>query len=202
MIAILDFQVGNIGSISNILRNLGVEHVVADQPSKMEHAEKLILPGIGSFDACVKGLYNSGLKPQLEEMVLAKRKPVLGICVGAQIMGVSSEEGEERGLGWMQMTSKKLIGNGDFKVPNIGWRPVTAVSTSCALTSVISKDTQFYFTHSYAMCPDKTSLISMVSDHSQPFAAAVSQNNIYAIQFHPEKSHHFGKFLFQRFSEL
>ena len=202
MIAVLDYKIGNIGSVSNMLRHIGVKHVVADSPEKLENADKIILPGIGSFDPCVKALRESGLSPTVERMVLSEKKHVLGICAGGQIFGEGSEEGIEKGLGWVKMRCRKFIGSYKFKVPNMGWRAVEASTTECPLLREMPTDLRFYFVHSYFMHPEEASIVSMISRHEHPFAAGVMQDNIHAVQFHPEKSHQFGKQLFKCFAEL
>lgn len=202
MIAIVDYKIGNLGSVSNMLDHLNIEHVLADNPSIIERADKLLVPGVGSFDACIKALRASGLIPVLESSVLSKGKPLLGICVGAQILGQRSEEGEEKGLGWIPMVTKKLQGDAINKVPNIGWRTVKSTSSNHPLFKDLSKDSEFYFVHSYVMCPRKKSMVSMTSNHREPFPAAISVENIFALQFHPEKSHEFGKKILKAFAEM
>jgi glutamine amidotransferase len=184
-----------------MLTRLGVACEITASATKIEQAKKIILPGNGAFDACMQELRNTGLIPLLEQKVLLENTPILGICVGAQMLAHSSEEGVEKGLGWIDMQVKRFPPLPDLRVPNMGWRAVKPRSSFHCLTQEMSEETRFYFVHSYYMKPTNTDDILLSSTYGIDFAAAVSVKNIVGVQFHPEKSHHFGKQLLERFAK-
>jgi glutamine amidotransferase len=200
MIAIIDYNVGNVSAVANMLNRLGYECKITFNSDDIERAHKIILPGNGSFDTCMKNLRNTNLIPLLEKKVLKNSTPLLGICVGAQMLGYSSEEGEESGLGWLDMTVKRLPEVEGLRVPNMGWRSITTTFKNHYLLKDIEKDAKFYFVHSYYMNPTSQKNILMASSFGFFFAAAVVQKNIIGLQFHPEKSHRYGKQLLNAFA--
>lgn len=199
MIAIIDYDIGNIAAVANMLLRLGVRCTVTDNPEEIEQAERIILPGNGSFDACMQNLRASGLIPVLERKVLEQGTPLLGICVGAQMLGTESAEGTERGLGWLDMQVRRFPDLPDLRVPHMGWNQVRPRSSSHRLTRDMEAESRFYFVHSYYMEPVDPDDILLLAHYGIEFAAGVSRGNISGVQFHPEKSHRFGKQLLASF---
>ena len=200
MIAIIDYDIGNVSAIENMLSRIGVISEITNDFHKINKAEKIILPGNGSYDACILGLRKTGLIPLLEEMVLGRETPILGICVGAQMLGNASEEGQESGLGWVDMNVKRLPNDIGIKVPHMGWSEVITNLENVLLTNSLEKDARFYFSHSYYMAPKNNCDIALICNYGIKFAAAISVKNILGVQFHPEKSHRFGKGLLKNFA--
>lgn len=204
MIAIVDYDVGNIAAVENMLARLGVRSEITSREDAILNAEKIILPGNGAFDSCMKNLRASGLLPALERKVLVDGVPLLGICVGAQMLGSESEEGNEPGLGWISMDVKKIPREEGLKVPNMGWRHVekpVGLASAHPLLRDLDDAARFYFVHSYYMKPYEDTGTLLLSSHGVKLAAAVFKNNIFGVQFHPEKSHRFGKALMKNFAE-
>lgn len=201
MIAIIDYDIGNIAAVSNMLIRLGVTCKVTADPADVEKAEKIILPGNGSFDACMRNLRASGLIPALEDKVLRQKTPLLGICVGAQMLGTESEEGTEHGLGWLDMRVHRFPDLPGVKVPHMGWNTVHQNTQNNPLIKNMDKETRFYFVHSYYMKPANPGDILLTSTYGIDFAAGVCRDNIFGVQFHPEKSHRFGKQLLATFAK-
>lgn len=200
MIAIIDYDVGNIAAVANMLRRLGIDNKITCKPQEVESAERIILPGNGAFDACMKNLRASGLIPLLERKVIQQKTPLLGICVGAQMLGFASEEGIEPGLGWLNMRVRKFPKLPGLRVPHMGWTEVRPNNAGHYLTSEMESETRFYFVHSYFMDPECSGDVLMTSDYGFEFPSAVARNNIAGVQFHPEKSHRFGKRLLSAFA--
>ncbi|WP_426217515.1 imidazole glycerol phosphate synthase subunit HisH [Pseudomonas sp. DWRC2-2] len=200
MIAIVDYDIGNIAAVSNMLMRLGIRSMVTSSAKDIEQASKIVLPGNGSFDACMKNLRESGLVPTLEEKVLREKTPLLGICVGAQMLGVKSAEGEESGLGWLDMQVKKFPDIDGLRVPHMGWNEVWTENKNNPLLEGMEEDARFYFVHSYYMKPTDPEDIMLHAKYGIEFAAGVSRGNIAGVQFHPEKSHRFGKQLLNSFA--
>jgi glutamine amidotransferase len=201
MIAIVDYDIGNLGAIANMLRRLGAACEITADPQRIAASSRIILPGNGAFDACLKNLRATGLVPLLERKVLAEGTPLLGICVGAQMLGRESEEGREVGLGWMDMRVRRFPEAPGFRVPHMGWNQVVARQTGHPLTRGMDGDSRFYFVHSYYMEPSDPADVLLVADYGMPFAAGVARDNIVGVQFHPEKSHRFGKKMLHAFAE-
>lgn len=199
MIAIVDYDIGNINAVANMLLRIGVRSVITSEEELIAQADKIILPGNGSFDACMKSLRNTGLIDVLNHKVLKQRTPVLGICVGAQMLGVSSEEGEGPGLGWIDMKVRKFPALPGLRIPHMGWNNVQLRKKNHPLAPDLTMDARYYFIHSYYMEPADSSDILLSSHYGIDFAAAVAHKNIYGVQFHPEKSHRFGKQLLSTF---
>lgn len=200
VIAVIDYDIGNLGSVSNMLQKIGVRNCITHSVSDIEQATHLILPGNGSFDACVRALRNTGLVPLLEERVLHQNVPLLGICVGAQMLGQVSAEGLEPGLAWIDMRVERLPDLSDLRVPHMGWNGVTVKQTTHPLVKELKADSRFYFAHSYCMVPKDSQDILLRSNYGIEFASGVVRKNIAGVQFHPEKSHRFGKQLFSAFA--
>lgn len=202
MIAIIDYNIGNISAVVNMLQRIGAQCKIATCPEDVEAADKIILPGNGAFDACMNNLRLSGLIPVLESHVLQLGKPLLGICVGAQMLGHSSEEGREPGLGWLNMRVKRFPVDLNLRIPHMGWNNVTPTGNLSPLTKNIDADSRFYFVHSYFMLPDDPADVMFRTQYGIDFSSGVSKGNISGVQFHPEKSHRFGRQLLAEFAGL
>ena len=201
MIAIIDYDVGNIAAVANMLRRIGAACTITAQPEVVERAERIILPGNGSYDACMRNLRATGLLPVLEDRVLRQGVPLLGICVGAQMLGDSSEEGKEPGLGWLDMQVRRFPDTPGIRVPHMGWNQVVPTQPRNAIVQALQDDARFYFVHSYYLAPADASDVMLTARYGIEFAAGVARGNIYGVQFHPEKSHRFGKQLLSAFAK-
>ncbi|HEU4551124.1 MAG TPA: imidazole glycerol phosphate synthase subunit HisH [Rhizomicrobium sp.] len=202
MIAIIDYGMGNSGSIKNMLRRLGVaSHITSDHQAICE-ADKLILPGVGAFDAGMKNLHDRGLAPLLDRRVREERVPVLGICLGMQLMTRGSDEGKRPGLGWIDAEARRFsVPPGSrLKVPHMGWAPVVSRKSSALVAPSNQDELRFYFVHSYYIdCHDGADVLLQAS-HGNSFVAGFERDNILGVQFHPEKSHKFGLKLLENFA--
>ena len=203
MIAVVNYGLGNVGSIANILKRIGAEAAITSDPSQIRQAEKLVLPGVGSFDAGMEKLQASGLRPILEDQVLVKKTPLLAICLGMQMLTSSSEEGAMKGLGWLDARTVKFALTPDqpqLRIPHMGWNTVTAAKKSNLFPS-IDNELRFYFVHSYHVVCNQPGDILLRARYGIDFVAAVQKGNIMGVQFHPERSHIFGMNLMRRFAE-
>tara|TARA_B110000003_G_scaffold269633_1_gene300938 strand:- start:681 stop:1280 length:600 start_codon:yes stop_codon:yes gene_type:complete len=199
MLNIIDYGVGNLGSLINIHKSININASVASQPDDILNASHLILPGVGSFDNGMKKLNDSGLRDALEYAVITKKIPILGICLGMQLMTRKSEEGDLEGLGWIDAETVQFDLSEEYKIPHIGWNNVSEENPNNLLNS--SKIQRFYFVHSYHVrCPEIYTICK--TDYGIRFTSAFKNENIYGVQFHPEKSHNFGKKLLKNFSLL
>jgi glutamine amidotransferase len=201
MIAIIDYDIGNIAAVVSMLQRLGVSCVVATCAEDIERADRVILPGNGAFDACMKNLRASGMIPVLEKQVLELGKPLLGICVGAQMLGLGSEEGIEAGLGWVDMRVQRFPHLPNLRIPHMGWNHVGSVQREHVLTQNMTTDARFYFVHSFYMQPNNPADILFQANYGINFSAGIAHKNIVGVQFHPEKSHRFGKQLLAAFAK-
>lgn len=201
MIVILDYGVGNLSSVANMLRKAGGDAHVSRDPAEVLRADKLLLPGVGHFDYGMKMLNNSGLRDAIDQFALHLRRPVLGICLGAQILGQGSEEGDVPGLGWIDMVCRKLPAMPGIRVPHMGWNQIVRKKSS-ALLDRMGADARFYFVHSYRMECTHTEDVLATATHGVEFTCAVERGNIMGTQFHPEKSLRHGLALMQAFVEL
>ena len=200
MIAIVDYEIGNLNAIANMFNRLGVPCEITSNPKNIESAEKIVLPGNGAFDACMQNLQATGLIPLLNEKVLNRKTPLLGICVGAQMLGHGSEEGNEPGLGWMDIQVKRFPVSPNLRVPHMGWCYVKNVSRAHPLFENMDVGARFYFVHSYVLAPAQAEAVLLTASYGMEFAAAVGKDNIVGVQFHPEKSHRFGRQLLAQFA--
>jgi glutamine amidotransferase len=203
MIGIIDYGVGNIKAFSNIYKNFDMPYKIVKTKDDFENVTKLILPGVGSFDHAMTSLQNSGMRETLDELVLVKKLPVIGICVGMQMLAKSSDEGELSGLGWIDGVVKKFdkskIENGPL--PHMGWNSLN-IKDEKSVLSGLDINPRFYFLHSYYFdCRDKNDVLATAS-YGEEFGCVVNHENIYGIQCHPEKSHHNGMKLLKNFGEL
>ena len=204
MITIIDYGVGNIFSFQNVYKRLDIPTKIAKTSQDLTDAQKLILPGVGSFDYAMSQLNASGMREKLDELVIEKKVPVIGICVGMQMMGNRSDEGKLEGLKWID--SEILRFDENFiqqrtKLPHMGWNDVTPINNQ-PLFNGLEKDAIFYFLHSfYFKCNNPTDSIAF-SEYGISFSSAVNRDNVYGIQFHPEKSHQYGEKLLHNFANL
>jgi len=205
MIGIIDYGVGNIKAFSNIYKNLNIDFKIVSSISDFKHVTKIILPGVGSFDHAINSLNNSGMRDKLDKLVLEDKIPVLGICVGLQMLANSSEEGNSKGLGWIKGKVKKIdISNelkNKFPLPHMGWNNMSDIKNN-KLFNGLENGSRFYFLHSYFIeCENEDNIIGY-SDYVRKFACAVNKDNIYGIQQHPEKSHKNGITILKNFGEI
>lgn len=195
---------GNIGSIVNMLKKLGKECLVTNKPQDIINAKKLILPGVGAFDNGMKRLDDLGLIEPMNQKVLLEQTPVLGICLGMQLLTNGSEEGFLSGLGWIDASTVKFKFNEAFnklRIPHMGWNTISLQNNS-ALYKNMHEEPRFYFVHSFhVVCSNQKDVIA-TADYGFPVVASLEKNNIYGAQFHPEKSHKFGMKLLENFSNI
>lgn len=202
-IVIVDYGMGNIQSVLRKFSLLGIIPAVSKNPAMIKNADKLVLPGVGHFGKAIENLKTLGLYDTLNEKVLTHKTPILGICLGMQLMTNGSEEGDSIGFGWVDAEVKKFsIDNTlDYKVPHSGWNSVEIVKDS-RLMNGISNQSEFYFVHSYlCSCNDKEDVLN-VTNYEMQFDAAFEKDNIFGVQYHPEKSFEVGKILINNFIQL
>lgn len=202
MITIVDIGGGNLGSIENMLKKLGYAPSISADPDVIDAAEKIILPGVGAFDHGMRSLRERNLEAVLRDKVLAQKTPVLGICLGMQMLGLASAEGKEPGLGWIAARSRRFGGEGwdpRLKVPHMGWNAVRSIGDNPLLAGIDTP--RYYFVHSYYVVCDDLATACGLTRYGGEFASMVRQDNIFGVQFHPEKSHRFGFALFRNFLE-
>ncbi|MCV2368259.1 imidazole glycerol phosphate synthase subunit HisH [Roseateles oligotrophus] len=204
MISIVSYGSGNINSIANMFRALGQETEFVDCPTGVLAARKLVLPGVGSFDYGMTQLQAAGLTGALAEAALKNRVPILGICLGMQLMCCRSEEGNRLGLGWVDADVRKFQIPSDqpnLKVPHMGWNTIK-LTREDRVVSLDDVRQRYYFVHSYYVhCREPNDIVA-TSNHGHEFVAAFSHGNLYGVQFHPEKSHRYGMALMKRFGDL
>ncbi|MGQ0727859.1 imidazole glycerol phosphate synthase subunit HisH [Acidovorax sp.] len=200
MIVVIDYAVGNLAAVANMFKRLGVACEITADAEKIRRADKIILPGNGAFDACMQGLRATGLVPLLEERVLQHKTPLLGICVGAQMLGHRSEEGSEPGLGWVDMQVRRFPELPGLLVPHMGWCSVGREDKAAPILQSLDTEARFYFVHSYYMQPVRPQDVLLTAQYGIDFTAAVQVDNITGVQFHPEKSHRYGKQLLGQFA--
>lgn len=201
MIVIIDYRAGNLASIRNMLKRLGHESLVSNRVEDINAAKKLILPGVGHFDHGMRHIHELGLINILRERVLEQKTPILGICLGAQLMTQRSDEGEMAGLGWFDAETiafdKSQMGN-RLRIPHMGWAEVE-FSKKSSLFAEMKQDARFYFVHKYHMVSRSDDDILVTARHGYKFVAGIQRDNIAGVQFHPEKSHKFGLCLLDNF---
>ncbi len=202
-IIILDYNCGNIQSVLKKVERIGYSASVTSDPQTILRADKLILPGVGHFGNAMEQLRSLNLIDALNEAVLVKKTPILGICLGMQLMAERSEEGNSTGLGWIkgEVVRFNMEDKLNFKVPHMGWNSVRIAKNS-ALMNNIDQDALFYFVHSYYFRTEDSSLILNQTTYDIPFVSAFEQDNIFGVQYHPEKSHQTGEQLIKNFLAL
>jgi len=202
-IIIIDYKIGNIGSIINMIKKIGHKAKLSNDPKEILSANRFILPGVGAFDEGMKKLNESGLIPVLRNKVINQKIPILGICLGMQMLMEKSEEGNSLGLGWINGKVKKFKfeKNNNLRVPHVGWNTVCPAKTNSIFRG-LGGDPRFYFVHSfYVDCYDSNDALG-ITNYGHNFVSAVEKKNIFGVQFHPEKSHRFGMKLLKNFIEL
>lgn len=203
MIHIIDYGAGNISSIQNMLKKIGADAVITSDPSEIRDAKKIILPGVGSFDSGMKLLKNQGWIEILNKKVLIDKTVVLGVCLGVQLMCKQSEEGKELGLGWIdadvvRFNNKKAAEQ--IRVPHMGWNSVEQVKDVSLLN--MNEEHRFYFVHAFHLANVAEEDKWLQTHYGYDFISGIQKENIYGVQFHPEKSHRYGMELYKNFSEL
>ncbi len=203
MITIVDYGMGNLGSVVNMLKRIGVNSIITSDTKQIMNAEKIILPGVGAFDAAIKRIDELDLRETLVNLALINKTPILGICLGMQLLMDNSEEGSLLGLG---LIKGKVIGFKNqvpsrYKIPHMGWNEVILKKES-PLTFGFNEETRFYFVHSYYVKVDDESNTIMKCKYGIDFDAAIHNKNIYGAQFHPEKSHKFGMQFLKNFASF
>ena len=201
MVVIVNYGVGNLTSIQNMLKKGEVTSLISGNKEDIVEADKIVLPGMGHFDNCMEKLNASGLRPVLEKRILEDRVPVLGICVGLQMLMDGSEEGARKGLGWVKGQTIRFNFNdmtGNQKIPNMGWLETKIKKPSRLMQGL--DDARFYFAHSYHLSVEDPDDELLTSNYGYDFTAGIEKGNISGVQFHPEKSHRFGMRLLRNFA--
>lgn len=205
MISIIDYGFGNLGSIANMLDRLGYDSEIVVDPGQITNTKKIILPGVGAFDNAMNALHEKGWVEYLNGKVLNEGTPILGICLGMQLMTNSSEEGTSKGLGWIKGKTRKFFfpENAKLKVPHMGWNLVVPDSDSVLHKGLLDlEEIRYYFVHSYFVELESKEDGILTCNYGHPFCAAFQNKNVYGVQFHPEKSHKFGLILLNNFASL
>ena len=204
MIGIIDYGLGNLASIRNMLRRLEIDSVISNDAEVLRQTDRLILPGVGAFDQGVTNLHSSGLWQPLNDMVQEQKKLILGICLGVQLLTEGSDEGTLPGLGWIRgrtIAFDRSRLSPTQRIPNMGWRYIDSVR-DCPLTLALPPEARFYFVHSYHLdCVDRQDAI-LTATHGYQFTCGVAKGNVLGVQFHPEKSHKFGMAVLRNYSKL
>ena len=202
MIVIVDYGIGNIGSIVNMIKKAGEKAVCSSNHEEIESADKLILSGVGSFDTGIKNIEDRDLRQILDKKVLKEKIPILGICLGMQLMTKSSEEGGLKGLSWVDAVTLKFnFKNNGLKIPHMGWNALD-IKNQDTLFKEMYEEPRFYFVHSYYIkCNDEKDILS-TTNYGIDFVSSFKKDNIMGTQFHPEKSHKFGLKLMKNFVEM
>ena len=206
MITIVDYGLGNIKAFANVYKRLNIPACYASSTEQLKQASKIILPGVGAFDHAMQKLNSSGLRECLDNLVLEKKVPVIGICVGMQMMANDSEEGTSKGLGWIDGTVKRFSYPNEevakkHPLPHMGWNNIHPVKAS-ALVANLDEYKRFYFLHSYYFqCANSADIVA-TANYGFDYSCIINHDNVYGIQCHPEKSHHNGVALLKNFAEL
>lgn len=201
-VTLVNYGLGNVQAFAHIYQRLNIRVSVATAVEQLARAEKIILPGVGAFDWAMTRLNNSGLRDALDELVIRKRVPVLGICVGMQMMGHRSEEGKSPGLGWIdaEVVRFDAAQTCDAPLPHMGWNDVRPTAADSLFRGIEAP--RYYFLHSYCIAPRQAQDVLAAACYGSDFTAAVRSGNVFGTQFHPEKSHQWGIDLLRNFAEL
>lgn len=204
MISIIDYGLGNIKAFTNVYKELNIPSVSVSKPQQLKASRRLILPGLGTFDQAIDRLNKSGMRDDIEELIFEHNVPVLGVCVGMQIMSNFSEEGHLPGLGWIDGEVKKIDVSAESSfnpLPHMGWNDVKSISDN-QLFTMLDVNSRFYFLHTYYLdCKSNEDVIA-TANYGETFTCAIKSKNIFGVQFHPEKSHQNGMMLLKNFSNL
>lgn len=204
MIVIIDYDSGNVGSIRNMLHRLGIRSEISRDHKAVAAASAIILPGIGAFDTCAANLRKYDLVGPIAEKVQERGAPVLGVCVGAQLMLEGSEEGVLPGFGWFRGHVRHFRfaaeQNERLPIPHMGWNEIKVQPAGASLFDGLTNGASFYFVHSYHFAPEDPGCVAATAHYGFDFCAAMSRSQIHAVQFHPEKSHKFGMRLYSNFA--
>ena len=201
MIAILDYGMGNLKSIYNMFKKIGIDSIITSDISVIKEADKYLLPGVGSFDFGMKNFKSAPFFSTVENAVLQEGKPILGICLGMQLLTNGSEEGKEEGLGWIDAETKRFnLNDKSLAIPHMGWNKINPIEKEGLFKEL--EDNRFYFVHSYHVVCQNTENILATTNYGNIFTCSIHKKNIYGVQFHPEKSHKFGMKLFENFARI
>lgn len=203
MITLVDYGLGNIQAFANIYKRLNISCQIAKNADELAGAERIILPGVGAFDWAMSRLEESGMRACLDDLVLNGKRPVLGICVGMQMMARRSDEGKLPGLGWLDAEVKRFdesTFSQQTKLPHMGWNDVQPAAQDSLFRGIDAP--RYYFLHAYYFAPNNPADVLAVTDYNGSFASAVRVGNVFGVQFHPEKSHQWGIQLLQNFAEI
>jgi imidazole glycerol-phosphate synthase subunit HisH len=204
MISIVDYGLGNVLAFANVYRSLNIPVAMAKTAAQLQSASRIILPGVGAFDHAIELLDRSGMREMLDVKVRKEGVPVLGVCVGMQMIAASSDEGRLPGLNWIEGRVRKFNPaalSHSTRLPHMGWNDVQPARSN-PLFAQLDRDAQFYFLHSYYFECARSEDVLATADYGGEFSCAVNARNVYGVQFHPEKSHHFGTQLLKNFAEL
>jgi glutamine amidotransferase len=205
VIVIIDYGMGNLGSIQNMFKSLGIKSAITKDLDVIQQAGKLVLSGVGAFDNGMKNLTTMNLIPLLQNKVVSQKTPLIGICLGMQLLSRRSEEGSLPGLSWIAADTQKFRfkkTNATLKVPHMGWNTITVKKMDSPLFQNLPDEPRFYFVHSYHLVCDSADTIAASTWHGYEFASAIQQDHILGVQFHPEKSHKFGMQVLKNFAKL
>ena len=201
MIAIVDYGLGNVQAFKDVYNRLNVPVLIAKSSKDLNNVTKLILPGVGSFDYAIMKLDESGMRKNIENLVIDKKIPILGVCVGMQMLARSSEEGKLKGFGWIDAMVKRFDSTNGIILPHMGWNNVNPRSYD-GLYKNTKKNLKFYFLHEYYFDVCEESDVEATANYEGEYVCSVRKGNIFGVQFHPEKSHHFGMQLLKNFAEI
>ena len=202
MIHIIDYGAGNLGSMRNMFKRIGADISIESDPQKLANANKLVLPGVGSFDAAMSRINSTyGLRELLEKKANIEKIPILGVCLGMQLLTNSSEEGNLPGLEWIKAKTLRFPKRDGIKVPHMGWN-VASPSKDSPLLANVGLEPRYYFVHSFCVQVEDKDQAIMTTDYGWKFDSAIAKENIYGVQFHPEKSHRFGMQILRNFTKL
>lgn len=203
-IGIIDYGMGNLLSVFHAVKAVGANVRICQNPDELNTIDKIIFPGVGAFSQCMSTLVSNGFVDALNEAVISQGKPILGICLGMQAMAQKSYEGgDHKGLGWFDAEVVRLNpGEKQFRVPHVGWNKITYQDNCLLFSGLMPNAADFYFVHSYYMQCTNPKEVRAICDYGQDITAAVSKNNIFAVQFHPEKSQDVGLKVLENFIYL
>lgn len=204
MITIVDYGLGNVAAFLNVYKRMTIPARAAQTSEDLEGAKRIVLPGVGAFDHAIHLLDSSGMRPTLERLVVEDKVPVLGVCVGMQILTDASDEGTREGLGWIPGRTRSFRSNnrlGGLPLPHMGWNDVKPEEDR-PLFAGLDDQARFYFLHSFYVEPEDSTHRAASAFYGFDFACAIHRENVWGVQFHPEKSHHFGAAVLKSFAEI